>query len=155
FPLGVVGLITPWNHPLLILIKKLAPALAGGNCVIIKPSELTPITTLELGAIANEAGFPKGVINIVPGFGHSAGASLTNDYRLAKIDITGGTETGKVIAEASGRNLTNISCELGGKSSVLFFEDIDIDKAVNASAFASFIATGQTCVQGSRLLVHE
>src|SRR5699024_2541527 len=96
-----------------------------------------------------------GVINIVPGFGHSAGASLTNDYRLAKIDITGGTETGKIIAEASGRNLTNISCELGGKSSVLFFEDIDIDKAVNASAFASFSATGQACVQGSRLLVHE
>lgn len=154
-PLGVVGLITPWNHPLLILTKKLAPALAAGNSVIIKPSELTPITTLELGEIANKAGFPKGVINVIPGFGQVAGAALTGDNRIAKIDITGGTQTGKKIAEIAGSNLTQVSCELGGKTSVLFFEDMDIDRSVNAAAFASFIASGQTCVQGSRLLVQE
>lgn len=155
FPLGVVGLITPWNHPLLILTKKLAPALAAGNCVVIKPSELAPVTTLELGKIANEAGFPKGVINIVPGYGHHAGAFLTKDERLSKIDVTGGTKTGKVIAGLAGANLTSVSCELGGKTSVLFFDDIELDRAVNAAAFASFIATGQTCVQGARLLVQD
>lgn len=154
-PLGVVALITPWNHPLLILTKKLVPALAAGNCVVIKPSELAPLTTLELGDIANKAGLPNGVMNIVPGFGATAGAALTNDKRIAKIDVTGGTETGKVIAGIAGSNLTKISCELGGKASVLFFDDVDIDKAVNAAAFAAFIATGQTCVQGARLLVHH
>lgn len=97
FPLGVVGLITPWNHPLLILTKKLAPALAAGNCVVIKPSELAPVTTLELGKIANEAGFPKGVINIVPGYGHHAGAFLTKDERLSKIDVTGGQRLVKLL----------------------------------------------------------
>lgn len=154
-PLGVVALITPWNHPLLILTKKLAPALAAGNTVVIKPSELAPLTTMELGKIVNEAGLPEGVMNIVSGFGSEAGAALTKDKRIAKIDVTGGTETGKVIAGIAGNNLTKISCELGGKASVIFFDDMDVDRAVNAAVFASFIASGQTCVQGSRLLVQE
>lgn len=154
-PLGIVGLITPWNHPLLILIKKLVPALAGGNCVVIKPSELAPLTSLELGNIANEAGLPKGVMNIVPGFGATAGAALCQDKRIAKIDVTGGTETGKIIAQFAGANLTKVSCELGGKASVLFFDDVNIENAVNSAAFAAFIASGQTCVQGARLLVQR
>ena len=154
-PLGVVALITPWNHPLLILTKKLVPALAAGNCVVIKPSELAPLTTIELGRLANKAGLPKGVMNIVPGFGKEAGVALTKDKRIAKIDVTGGTETGKVIAGIAGNNLTKISCELGGKASVLFFDDVNVDRAVNAAAFAAYIASGQTCVQGSRLLVQQ
>ncbi|WP_138418131.1 aldehyde dehydrogenase [Aquibacillus sediminis] len=155
FPLGVVGLITPWNHPLLILTKKLVPALAGGNSLVVKPSELAPLSVLKIGQIAKEAGVPDGVLNIVPGFGATAGAALCKDTRIAKIDVTGGTETGRIIAQQAGYNLTKISCELGGKASSLFFEDVDVDSAVNNAAFAAFIATGQTCVQGARLLVHE
>lgn len=154
-PLGVVGLVTPWNHPLLILTKKLAPALAAGNSVVVKPSEIAPITPLMLGDVFREAGLPDGVYNVVTGFGATAGAALTNHPDIAKIDLTGGTETGRLVASSAGSRLIPFSGELGGKASVVVFEDMSVDQAVSATLFASFVAAGQTCVQGARLLVHE
>ncbi len=154
-PLGVVGHITPWNHPLLILTKKVAPAMAAGNAIVVKPSELAPITSLLLGNIFKEAGVPDGVYNVVPGYGATAGLALSSSRRIAKIDLTGGTETGKTVASLAGRNLTRVAAELGGKASVIVFPDVPIERCVAATLFASFIATGQTCVQGARLLVHR
>jgi acyl-CoA reductase-like NAD-dependent aldehyde dehydrogenase len=154
-PLGVVGLITPWNHPLLILTKKVAPALAAGNAVVVKPSELAPITPLILGEILTEAGVPAGAYNVVTGYGATAGAALVQHPGIRKIDVTGGTETGKVIASLAGKNLTRVSAELGGKAAVVLFPDTDVARGASAALFAAFIATGQTCVQGSRLLVHR
>ncbi len=154
-PLGVVGQLTPWNHPLLIAMKKVAPALATGNSLVIKPSELAPVAVLELARICTEAGVPKGVINVVPGFGPTAGKALAEHPGLAKLDLTGGTPTGRIVAAVAGRNLIRITAELGGKAPVIVFEDADLEAAVNGAAFAAFIATGQTCVQGARLLVQE
>lgn len=154
-PLGVVGLITPWNHPLLILTKKVAPSLAAGNALVVKPSELAPITPLILGEILTEAGVPRGAFNVIPGFGAGAGAALVKHKGIRKIDVTGGTATGKVIASLAGQNLTRVSAELGGKAAVILFPDMDVERAVAAALFASFIASGQTCVQGARILVHE
>jgi acyl-CoA reductase-like NAD-dependent aldehyde dehydrogenase len=154
-PLGVVGHVTPWNHPLLILTKKVAPSLAAGNTMVVKPSELAPITPLLLGEILKEAGVPDGVYNVVPGFGATAGLALSSHPRIRKIDLTGGTETGKLVASIAGRNLVKVAAELGGKAAVIAFPDTDIDRTVAATLFASFIAAGQTCVQGARLLVHR
>ncbi|GGF78130.1 aldehyde dehydrogenase [Azorhizobium oxalatiphilum] len=154
-PLGVVGHVTPWNHPLLILTKKVAPSMAAGNTMVVKPSELAPITPLLLGEVFREAGVPDGVYNVVPGFGGTAGLALTSHPRIKKIDLTGGTETGKAVAAIAGKNLTKVAAELGGKASVVVFEDTDVERAVSATLFASFIAAGQTCVQGARLLVHR
>jgi len=154
-PLGVVGQLTPWNHPLLIAMKKVAPALAAGNSLVVKPSELAPVAVLEMARICTEAGVPKGVINVVPGFGPTAGKALAEHLGLAKLDLTGGTPTGRVVAAAAGRNLIRITAELGGKAPVIVFEDADLEAAANGAAFAAFIATGQTCVQGARLLVQE
>ena len=154
-PLGVVGLITPWNHPLLILTKKVAPALAAGNALVVKPSELAPITPLLLGEILRSAGVPDGIYNVVPGYGAKAGAALVQHEGIRKIDVTGGTETGKLIASLAGRNLTQVAAELGGKAAVILFPDTNIERGAAAALFASFIATGQTCVQGARLLVHR
>jgi acyl-CoA reductase-like NAD-dependent aldehyde dehydrogenase len=154
-PLGVVGHVTPWNHPLLILTKKVAPSLAAGNAMVVKPSELAPVTPLMLGEILKEAGLPDGVYNVVPGFGGTAGLALTSHPGIRKIDLTGGTETGKVVASIAGRNLTRVAAELGGKASVVVFPDVEVERCVAATLFASFIAAGQTCVQGARLLVHR
>jgi acyl-CoA reductase-like NAD-dependent aldehyde dehydrogenase len=154
-PLGVVGQLTPWNHPLLIAMKKVAPALAAGNSLVIKPSELAPVAVLELARICTEAGVPNGVINVVPGFGPTAGKALAEHAGLAKLDLTGGTGTGRVVAAAAGRNLIRITAELGGKAPVIVFEDADLEAATNGVTFAAFVATGQTCVQGARLLVQE
>lgn len=154
-PLGVVGHVTPWNHPLLILTKKVAPSLAAGNAMVVKPSELAPITPLLLGEVLKEAGVPDGVYNVVPGFGATAGLALTSSRRIAKIDLTGGTETGRRVASVAGGNLVKVAAELGGKAAVIAFGDMDVERVVAATLFASFIATGQTCVQGSRLLVHR
>lgn len=154
-PLGVVGHVTPWNHPLLILTKKVAPSLAAGNTMVVKPSELAPITPLLLGEILKEAGVPDGAYNVVPGFGATAGLALSSHPRIKKIDLTGGTETGKTVASIAGRNLTKVSAELGGKAAVIVFPDTSIERAVAATMFASFIASGQTCVQGARLLIHR
>lgn len=154
-PLGVVGLVTPWNHPLLILTKKVAPALAAGNALVVKPSEVAPITPLMLADILAEAGLPDGVYNVVPGFGAKAGAALSDHPRIRKIDLTGGTETGRRVAAKAGERLIPVSAELGGKASVVVFDDTPVDVAVAAASFASFIAAGQTCVQGARLLVQR
>jgi acyl-CoA reductase-like NAD-dependent aldehyde dehydrogenase len=154
-PLGVVGALTPWNHPLLILTKKVAPALAAGNTMVVKPSELAPITPLMLGEVLKEAGLPDGVYNVVPGFGRTAGAALAGHPGLQKIDLTGGTETGRAVAALAGRNLARVSAELGGKAAVIVFPDVDVERATAGALFASFIAAGQTCVQGALLLVHR
>lgn len=154
-PLGVVGHVTPWNHPLLILTKKVAPSLAAGNTMVVKPSELAPITPLLLGEVLKEAGVPDGVYNVVPGFGATAGLALSSHPRIRKLDLTGGTETGKAVAAIAGRNLVKVAAELGGKAALIVFPDTPVKRAVAATLFASFIATGQTCVQGSRLLVHR
>ena len=154
-PLGVVGHITPWNHPLLILVKKVAPSLAAGNAMVVKPSELAPITPLRLGEVLREAGIPDGVYNVVPGFGPTAGKSLAAHPRIRKIDVTGGTPTGKAIASLAGHNLVRVAAELGGKAAVIVFPDVDVERAVAAALFAAFIATGQTCIQGARLVVHR
>ncbi len=154
-PLGVVGHITPWNHPLLILTKKVAPSLAAGNTMVVKPSELAPITALMLGEVLKEAGIPDGVYNVVPGFAATAGAALVAHPKIRKIDLTGGTQTGKAVAAIAGRNLTRVAAELGGKAAVIVFADVAIDRGVAATLFASFIASGQTCIQGARLLLHR
>jgi acyl-CoA reductase-like NAD-dependent aldehyde dehydrogenase len=154
-PLGVVGQLTPWNHPLLILTKKLAPALAAGNTVVVKPSELTPLTTLVLAQLARESGLPDGAFNVVTGFGAGAGAALCTDKRIAKLDLTGGTETGRIVAKLAGQNLIPVTCELGGKAPVIVLPDADLDRAAAGATFAAFIASGQTCVAGTRVLVHE
>ncbi|MCW2655345.1 MAG: aldehyde dehydrogenase [Mycobacterium sp.] len=152
-PLGVVGLITPWNHPLLITMKKVSVALAAGNSLVVKPSELGPVVPGELVKLLEEAGVPPGVVNFVPGLGRSTGRALTEHPGLAKLDVTGGTETGRVIAAAAGRCLIPVTAELGGKAPVITFDDVDIDAAVAGALFAAFIATGQTCVQGARILI--
>jgi phenylacetaldehyde dehydrogenase len=152
-PLGVVAHITPWNHPILIWVKKLAPALAAGNTIVVKPSELAPLGPLALARICQEAGVPDGVINVVTGYGASAGARLSAHPAIRKLDLTGGTSTGKAAAAAAGSHLASVTMELGGKGAIMIFNDVDIDEAVDGAAFASFIATGQTCVQGSRILV--
>ncbi len=154
-PLGVVGQLTPWNHPLMIASKKLAPALAAGCVVVLKPSEWAPLTPTEIGNIALEAGLPPGVLNIVNGFGPTSGKALAGDRRLGKLDLTGGTETGRAVGEVVGRNLVPFQAELGGKAPVIVFPDADLDDAVNGCAFASFVASGQTCIQGSRAVVHS
>ena len=154
-PLGVVGQLTPWNHPLMIASKKVAPALAAGCTIVLKPSEWAPLSPTELGNIALEAGLPKGVLNIVNGLGPVAGKSLAADPRLGKLELTGGTETGRAVAQIAGTNLTPLQFELGGKAPVIVFDDVDLEDAVNGCAFASFIASGQTCIQGSRAIVHR
>jgi phenylacetaldehyde dehydrogenase len=154
-PLGVVGLLTPWNHPLLILIKKFAAALAAGNSIVVKPSELAPVTPVLLAELCEEAGVPPGVVNVVTGLGAEAGKALSEHSGIDRLDMTGGTETGRVVAAAAGRNLVPVAAELGGKAPVIVFEDMDADRAAAGAAFASFIATGQTCIQGARLLVQR
>ncbi|KAK1945833.1 Betaine aldehyde dehydrogenase 2 [Phytophthora citrophthora] len=154
-PLGTVGLITPWNHPLLIAVKKLAPALAVGNSVVMKPSELAPLTVLQLAELCHEAGLPSGVFNCVSGLGNVAGQALVEHPVIKKIDFTGGTTTGRRVAAAAGGNLASTTMELGGKAPIVVFDDVDVDEVVNGAAFACFIASGQTCVTGARLIVHE
>lgn len=154
-PLGVAGLITPWNHPLLILMKKLSMALAAGNSVVVKPSELAPITPLLVAEVLAEAGLPEGVLNVVPGMGATTGKALSGHPGLGRVDMTGGTETGRAVAAAAGRNLIPVTAELGGKAPVVVFNDVDPKRAAAGAAFAAFIATGQTCIQGARLLVQS
>ncbi|KAF7716578.1 Uncharacterized protein PECH_004384 [Penicillium ucsense] len=152
-PLGVVVQITPFNHPLLIAVKKLAPALAAGNSVIIKPSELTPLTSLLLGKILAQAGIPSGVLSVLPGLGATTGKALVSHPRVRKVDVTGGTVAGRAIGSIVGGNLAAYTAELGGKAPLVVFDDADIDVAVNGIAFGSFIASGQTCIASTRIIV--
>src|SRR2546423_7784644 len=154
-PVGVCGQIIPWNFPLLMAAWKLAPALAAGNTVVLKPAEQTPVTALELGKLIQEAGFPDGVVNIVPGFGETAGASLASHPDVDKIAFTGSTEVGKLIAKAAAENLTKVSLELGGKAPNVVFADADIEQAVNGAMMGIFLNQGQVCCAGSRLFLEE
>ncbi|KAH9170362.1 aldehyde dehydrogenase [Lactarius sanguifluus] len=154
-PLGVVAQITPFNHPLLIAIKKIAPALAAGNSVIVKPSELAPISVLEFAKMALDAGVPSGVLSVLPGPGVSTGKELVSHPLVRKVDITAGTATGRALGSIVGGNLAAFTAELGGKAPIIVFDDADISSAVNGAAFASFVASGQTCVSGTRLLVQS
>ncbi|KAM0542868.1 hypothetical protein ACHAPJ_012591 [Fusarium lateritium] len=154
-PLGVVAQITSFNHPLLIAVKKLAPALAAGNSVILKPSELTPLTSVLLGPILKSAGLPDGVFNVLPGHGNVTGKALISHPLIRKVDVTGGTAAGRAIAATAGGNLARITAELGGKAPVVVLKDADIDASVNGAAFGAFIASGQTCVAATRIIVHK
>jgi acyl-CoA reductase-like NAD-dependent aldehyde dehydrogenase len=154
-PLGVCALMTSFNHPLMILSKSLAPALATGNSVVIKASEQTPLTTVRLVALLQQAGVPDGVVNVINGEGKEAGAALARHPLIAKVVFTGGTDVGRSIGEAAAQTFALTTLELGGKGAVILFDDMDIDRAVNGAAFAAFIGAGQTCVCGARLLVHE
>ena len=154
-PLGVVGQIVPWNFPLMFTSWKMGPALAAGNTVVLKPAELTPLSTLRVAALAKEVGFPDGVMNIVPGYGHIAGQVLAEHPDVDKIAFTGSTATGRKIVQASSGNLKRVQLELGGKGANIVFEDALLPAAVNGSAFAIFHNQGQACIAGSRLILHE
>ncbi len=154
-PLGVVGQIVPWNFPLMFCSWKMGPALAAGNTVVLKPSELTPLSTLRLAELMVEVGFPSGVVNVVPGFGHTAGERLAMHPDVRKIAFTGSTVTGRRIVEYSAGNLKRVQLELGGKGANIVFDDAIIPAAVGGSAFAIFHNQGQACIAGSRLILHE
>jgi acyl-CoA reductase-like NAD-dependent aldehyde dehydrogenase len=154
-PVGVVGQIIPWNFPLQMAAWKLAPALACGNTVVLKPAEQTPLTALRLGELICEAGFPDGVVNIVPGFGETAGAALAAHLDVDKIAFTGSTEVGRKILHASEGNLKKVTLELGGKSPNIIFPDADLKYAIRGAMNAIFFNQGQVCTAGSRLFVHK
>ncbi|KAG8162545.1 hypothetical protein KVR01_008310 [Diaporthe batatas] len=154
-PLGVVVQITPFNHPLLIAVKKIAPALAAGNSVVVKPSELTPLTTLRLGEILAGAGVPEGVFSVLPGYGASTGAALAAHPLVRKVDVTGGTAAGRAIGALAGGNLARFTAELGGKAPLVIFREAHVDAAVNGAAFGAFVASGQTCVAATRIIVEN
>jgi aldehyde dehydrogenase (NAD+) len=154
-PVGVVAAITPWNSPLLLLTWKIAPALAAGCTIVVKPSEFTSASTLELAELFAEAEFPPGVFNVVTGYGQEVGTSLVEHPLVAKVSFTGSDATGRLINEKAARLLKHTSMELGGKSPNIVFEDADLDQAVFGAISGIFAATGQTCIAGSRLLVQE
>lgn len=155
-PVGVCGQIIPWNFPLLMQAWKLGPALAAGNTVVLKPAEQTPLTALRVGELLLEAGLPPGVVNIVPGFGETAGAAIAEHMDVDKVAFTGSTETGKLIMQAAARsNLKRVTLELGGKSPNIVFADADLDAAVEGAFFGLFFNQGQCCVAGSRLFVES
>ena len=154
-PHGVCGQIIPWNFPLLMAAWKLAPALACGNTVVLKPAEQTPLTALRLAELVAEAGFPPGVVNVVPGYGPTAGAALAAHPGVDKIAFTGSTEVGRLIQKAAAGNLKSVSLELGGKSPNIVFADADIDAAVQGAIRGIFFNQGEVCCAGSRLFVEE
>jgi acyl-CoA reductase-like NAD-dependent aldehyde dehydrogenase len=154
-PIGVVGLITPWNGPIGTFFIKVAPALASGCSCVHKPSEITPLTALRLGALALEAGLPPGVLNIVPGFGADAGNAIANHEDINKISFTGSTAVGKQLVRAAAGNLKRVTLELGGKSPCVVFDDADMDVAIPGAAMAIAANSGQVCFAGSRLFVQR
>lgn len=154
-PVGVVGQIVPWNFPLMFTSWKLGPALAAGNTVVMKPAELTPLTTLRVAQLVAKVGIPPGVVNIVPGYGNTAGQYLAEHPGVDKIAFTGSTLTGRKIVQASAGNLKRVQLELGGKGANIVFDDAVLEAAVGGSAFAIFHNQGQACIAGSRLLLHE
>jgi phenylacetaldehyde dehydrogenase len=154
-PVGVVGQVIPWNFPLLMAAWKLGPALATGCTVVLKPAEQTPLSALRLGELIQEAGFPEGVVNIVPGYGETAGAALATHNDVDKIAFTGSTEVGKLIVHAAAGNLKKVSLELGGKSPNVIYKDADLETAIPGAASAIFFNHGQCCCAGSRLYVEK
>jgi aldehyde dehydrogenase (NAD+) len=155
-PVGVVGQIIPWNYPMLMQSWKLAPALATGNTVVMKPAEQTPLSALRIGELIVEAGFPEGVVNLLPGFGPTAGAAIARHMDVDKVAFTGSTEVGRLIMEAAAKsNLKRITLELGGKSPNIIFADTDLDEAVEGAHMGVFVNQGQSCCAGSRVFVEE
>ncbi|HJW12123.1 MAG TPA: aldehyde dehydrogenase family protein, partial [Albitalea sp.] len=153
-PVGVVGQVVPWNFPLMFTSWKMAPALAAGNCIVMKPAEITPLTSLKIAELMSEAGMPDGVVNIVPGLGSVAGQYIAEHEGIAKIAFTGSTATGRRIVQASAGNLKKVQLELGGKGANIVFDDANLAAAVNGSAWAIFHNQGQACIAGSRLVLH-
>jgi len=153
--LGVVGQIVPWNFPVMFVSWKLGPALAAGNCVVMKPSEITPLSALRIAELAAGVGFPPGVINMVPGYGETAGQRLVDHPDVAKISFTGSTNVGKQIARGAAETLKQVHLELGGKGANIVFDDANLAAAVNGTAFGIFHNQGQACIAASRLIVHE
>ena len=153
-PVGVVGQVVPWNFPLMFTSWKMAPALAAGNTIVMKPAEITPLSSLRIAELMAEAGMPPGVVNIVPGLGAVAGQCIAEHPGIAKIAFTGSTATGKRIVQASAGNLKKVQLELGGKGPNIVFDDADLAAAVNGSAWAIFHNQGQACIAGSRLILH-
>jgi acyl-CoA reductase-like NAD-dependent aldehyde dehydrogenase len=151
----VVGNSTPFNHPLMIMCKSLGPVFASGCTTVVKPSEYTPLTTLRLAQIFSEAGLPPGVFNVVTGLGPTTGKALSEHAELDKFVLTGGTEAGRLVGAAAGRNFAHQTLELGGKTPVIVFDDFNVDQAVNYAAFGAFIGAGQTCICAARHIVHE
>jgi phenylacetaldehyde dehydrogenase len=154
-PVGVVGQIIPWNFPLLMAAWKLGPALAAGCTVVLKPAEQTPLSALRLGELLQEAGFPDGVVNVIPGYGETAGAALASHPDVDKVAFTGSTEVGKLIIHAAAGNLKKVSLELGGKSPNVILDDADLESAIPGAASAIFFNHGQCCCAGSRLYVEK
>jgi acyl-CoA reductase-like NAD-dependent aldehyde dehydrogenase len=154
-PVGVVGQIIPWNYPLMMAAWKLAPALAAGTAVVLKPAEQTPLTALRLGGILMEAGVPAGVVNIITGYGNVAGAAISNHPKISKVAFTGSTEVGRKIMESGAANIKRISLELGGKSPNIIFEDADLDVAAEGAGEGIFYNMGQDCTSGSRIFVQR
>jgi aldehyde dehydrogenase (NAD+) len=154
-PMGVVAAIVPWNFPLMIGMWKIAPALACGCTVVLKPAELTPLTALRIGELALEAGFPPGVLNVVSGFGKTAGQALVDHPDVDKVTFTGSPGVGRQILRSAAGNLKRVTLELGGKSANIIFPDADLDAAVKAAGSGIFFNAGQVCSAGSRILVHE
>ncbi|KAF8314575.1 aldehyde dehydrogenase domain-containing protein [Cantharellus anzutake] len=155
-PIGVVGQIIPWNLPLGMFTVKIAPALATGNTVVIKPSEWTPLTAIRMCELIKEAGFPKGVINVVTGYGDTAGAAIASHMDIDKVAFTGSSLVGRhVMKAAAASNLKRVTLELGGKSPNIIFQDADLDRAVSWAAFGALANQGQLCIAGSRVFVHE
>ncbi len=154
-PVGVVGQIVPWNFPLMFTSWKMGPALAAGNVVVLKPAEITPLSTLRIGELMTEVGFPPGVVNIVPGYGNTAGQRLAEHPGVNKISFTGSTATGRRIVQASAGNLKRVQLELGGKGANIVFSDAFLPAAINGSAFGIFHNQGQACIAGSRLLLQQ
>lgn len=154
-PVGVVGQVVPWNFPLMFTSWKLGPALAAGNCVVMKPAEITPLTSLKIAEYIADVGFPEGVVNIIPGLGAVAGQYIAEHPRIGKISFTGSTFTGRRVVQASAGNLKKIQLELGGKGANIIFDDANLAAAVNGAAFAMFHNQGQACIAGSRLVLHE
>ncbi|MFT6956582.1 MAG: phenylacetaldehyde dehydrogenase [Halieaceae bacterium] len=154
-PVGVVGAIVPWNFPTLLLCWKIAPALAAGCTVVLKPAEETPLTALYMAKLATEAGFPPGVLNVVTGYGHTAGAAISAHPGIDKVTFTGSTEVGRLIVQAATGNLKKLTLELGGKSPAIIMPDADLDIAIPGAASGIFFNHGQVCTAGSRLYVHK
>jgi aldehyde dehydrogenase (NAD+) len=155
-PIGVCGQIIPWNFPMVMQAWKLAPALATGNTTVLKPAEQTPLSALRIGELILEAGFPQGVVNILPGFGPTAGAAIAHHMDIDKVAFTGSTEVGHLILQAAGQsNLKRVSLELGGKSPNIVFADADMDQAIEGSHMALFFNQGQVCCAGSRVFVED
>ncbi|BCN40417.1 aldehyde dehydrogenase [Alicycliphilus denitrificans] len=154
-PIGVVGQVVPWNFPLMFTSWKLGPALAAGNCVVLKPAEITPLTSLRIAELLSEAGLPDGVVNVLPGLGGVAGQYIAEHPAIGKIAFTGSTATGQRIVQASAGNLKKVQLELGGKGANIVFGDANLDAAVNGAAWAIFHNQGQACIAGSRLVLHE